>query len=716
MSIALHPPSADQPRAVSRQMVGMGCALLLSLYASQARSDEGMWTLTEFPRERILRKYGFHASDEWLKKVQLASLRLADGCSGAFVSDQGLVLSNHHCISECIVEQSSQARDLHRMGYYAATPASELKCSSMELNQLLEIEDVTAKLQAATSGLPDAEFGSALRREISNIETACASSTKLRCDVVSLYHGGKYHLYKYKRYSDVRLVFLPETGTARFGGDPDNFNYPRYSLDVSFLRVYENGQPLKTTSYFPVSPIGVAPGDLVFSTGNPGTTQRLMTVSQLEFVRDVSNPELLLYLAELRGHLLEFARLGPEQKRISTESLYDVENWYKSLLGQQETLINRNFLLAKRSSEEALRAQVSQNPDWQKRFGGAWDALARSQDELRKIYKEHALLEVGRAFHSTLFHYARQLVRSAEERQRPSDQRLGEYRDSALQSMTHTLLAHSTLYPQLEILQLSYSLRKLREALGPNHPFIKETFGPYSPEEIARNLVSGSRLADASVRKALWDGGSKAVAASTDPMIRFARAVDGQSRLIRKLYQDNVESVVKKNSELVAQALFAVQGTSVYPDATFSLRVTYGTVRGYKDLGQELQPITLLSGAFDRHTGREPFVLPGSWLSAKGRVKASTPLNFVSTLDIIGGNSGSPVLNRDAQVVGVVFDGNVQSLGGAFFYDDTANRAVSVHSAGLLEVLKGIYNAQPLVKELEKAASTASTSSSANKR
>ena len=715
MSTAPHLPPVGHSRAGSSRVVGVGCALLLSLYASQGRSDEGMWTLTEFPRERILRKYGFNATDEWLRKVQLASLRLADGCSGAFVSDQGLVLSNHHCISECIVEQSSPSRDLNRTGFYAATPASELKCSSMELNQLQDIEDVTAKLQAATSGLPDAEFGSALRREISNIETACASSTKLRCDVVSLYHGGKYHLYKYKRYSDVRLVFLPETGTARFGGDPDNFSYPRYSLDVSFLRVYENGQPLKTTNYFPVSPTGVAAGDLVFSTGNPGSTQRLMTVSQLELLRDVANPELLLYLAELRGHLLEFAKMGPEQKRISTEPLYDVENWYKSLLGQQETLANRNFLLAKRASEEALRSQVAQNPDWQKRFGGAWDALSRSQDELRKIYKEHALLEVGRAFHSTLFHYARQLVRGAEERQKPSEQRLGEFRDSALLSMSHTLLAHSTLYPQLEILQLSYSLHKLREALGPNHPFIKETFGPYSPDEIARNLVNGSRLGDASVRKALWDGGIKATVASTDPMIRFARAVDGQSRLIRKLYQDNVESVVKKNSELVAQALFAVQGTSVYPDATFSLRVTYGTVRGYKDLGQELAPITLLGGAFDRHTGREPFVLPGSWLAAKGRLKPSTPLNFVSTLDIIGGNSGSPVLNRDAQVVGVVFDGNMQSLGGVFFYDDTANRAVSVHSAGLIESLKGIYNAQPLLKELQQAASLAASAGAATK-
>lgn len=703
MSPALLVPSAGQSHKIMGRVLGVLVALLLSHFALPVRADEGMWTLTDFPRERISRKYGFQVTDEWLKKVQLASLRLANGCSGAFVSADGLVMSNHHCVGDCIVEQSSAQRDLSRNGYYAPSHASELKCSSLEFHQLLDIEDVTSRLQAATKGLSDAEFGVVLRREISRLEQDCASATKLRCDVVTLYHGGKYHLYKYRRYSDIRLVFLPETSTARFGGDPDNFNYPRYSLDVSFVRVYDNGQPLKTPHFFPVNPVGVTPGELVFSTGNPGSTQRLMTVSQLEFLRDVANPELMLYLAELRGHMIEFAKLGPENRRIMIEPLYGVENWYKALVGQQETLTSRNFLSAKRSSEEALRSQVAQNPDWQRRYGGAWDALSRAQDELRKIYKEHTLLEVGRAFNSTLFHYARQLVRAAEERPKPSDQRLSEYRDSALPSLSHELLARSTMYPQLEILTLTYSLGRLREALGPNHPFVKETFGPYSPEEIARNLIMGSRLADPAVRKTLWDGGQKAIAASTDPMIRFAKAVDSQSRLIRRQYQDSVESVEKRNSELVAQALFAVQGTSVYPDATFSLRVTYGTVRGYKEGSTELSPITLLGGAFDRHTGREPFVLPPSWLAAKGRLKASTPLNFVSTLDIIGGNSGSPVLNRDAQVVGTIFDGNIPSLGGAFFYDDTANRAVSVHTSGLFEVLRGVYNAGPLLKELQSA-------------
>ncbi len=708
MSPAVRVPPTGSSRLNRRRTLCFGAALWLAGSVASVRADEGMWTLTDFPRERISRKYGFQVTDEWLKKVQLASLRLANGCSGAFVSGDGLVMSNHHCVSECLVEQSSAQRDLNRNGYYAPTHAAELKCSSLEFNQLMDIEDVTNRLQSVTRGLSDTEFGVALRREISRLEQDCASATKLRCDVVSLYHGGKYHLYKYRRFSDIRMVFLPETGTARFGGDPDNFNYPRYALDVSFVRVYENGQPLKTSHFFPVNPAGVRPGELVFSTGNPGATQRLMTVSQLEFLRDVANPELLLYLAQLRGHMLEFAKLGPENRRIIIEPLYGVENWFKSLLGQQETLTSHSFLSAKRSSEEALRSQVAQNPDWQRRYGGAWDALARAQDEQRKVYKEHTLLEVGRAFNSTLFHYARQLVRGAEERPKPSDQRLSEYRDSALQSLSHELLARSAVYPQLEILTLTYSLGRLREALGPNHPFVKETFGPYSPEEIARNLINGSRLADPAVRRGLWDGGQKAVAASTDPMIRFAKAVDAQSRLIRRQYQDSVESVEKRNSELVAQALFAVQGTSVYPDATFSLRVTYGTVRGYKEGSMELSPMTLIGGAFERHTGREPYVLPASWLASKSHLNGATPLNFVSTLDIIGGNSGSPVLNRDAQVVGTIFDGNIPSLGGAFYYDDTANRAVAVHTAGLFEVLRGVYNAGPLIKELQSAASPAS--------
>lgn len=673
---------------------------ILSTATQHARADEGMWTLTDFPKERLERKYGFSAKDEWLRKVQLASVRLANGCSGSFVSPTGLVMSNHHCVSECLVEHSSAKRDLNRHGFLAAQPGDELKCSSMEMHQLVEVTDVTHQIQAATQGVTESEFGATLRREVSRIEQACSQATKLRCDVVRLYHGGLYHLYRYRRFSDVRLVFLPETNAARFGGDPDNFNYPRYALDVSFLRVYENGKPLLTEHFFPVNPRGAAPGDLVFSTGNPGSTQRLLTLAQLCFLRDALNPQQLLFLSGLRAHMQEFAKLAPENRRLVTEPLYGVENYYKSLWGQQEILTSRQFTLVKQSAEEALRGQVAQNHDWQRRFGGAWDALARAQEERRKIHPEYALIETGQGFHSSLFQYARQLVRAAEERTKPSEQRLTEYRDSALTSLAHELLAKTVIYPQLEILTLSYSLGWLREQLGPNHPFVQETFGPYSPEEIARNLVTRSRLAEPAVRKSLWDGGMKAIAASGDPMLRFAKAVDLSARLLRRQYETAVETIEKRNAELVAQALFAVQGTAVYPDATFTLRMTYGTVRGYSDRGDERAAVTDLGGAFARHTGREPFVLPPSWLEQKAHLRSTLPLNFASTLDIVGGNSGSPVLDRNAQVVGVVFDGNLPSLGGAFFYDDLKNRAVAVHVAGLLELLRTVYRAHALLAEL----------------
>jgi hypothetical protein len=682
------------------------CCATVGLGQDTACAEEGMWTLSDFPRERLSRKYGFQLSDEWLKNAQLASVRLANGCSGALVSRQGLIVTNHHCVSECLSEQTSATRDLARSGFYAPNGAAELPCSSLEVHQLVDMEDVTQTIQTATRGLTEAEFGAALRREISNREQACAEKTKLRCDVVSLYHGGKYHLYKYRRFSDVRLVFLPETQAARFGGDPDNFNYPRYALDVSFLRVYENGKPLQNENAVPVSPKGVSAGDLVFATGNPGSTNRLLTLSQLEFLRDVSYPEQLLYLSGLRGHLLAFAKQSAENQRIALEPIYSVENYCKSLLGQHETLASRMFMKAKQASEETLRAQIQQNPTLEKRFGGAWDALSRATDERRKIHLEHTLIEGGQGFQSTLFQYARHLVRAAEERQKPSGQRLTEYRDSALPSLSHELLAKGAIYPAIETLTLSYSLGFLRERLGPDHPFVKEVFGAYSPEEIARNLVSGSRLYSPAVRRALWEGGEKAVGASQDPMIRFAKAVDLQARLYRRQHELAVETVEKRNAELLAQALFAVLGTGVYPDATFTLRMTYGTVSGFKAFGQDLAPMTLLGGAFVRHTGRFPFVLPPSWVAAKTRLNPQTPLNFTSTLDIVGGNSGSPVLDKEGHVVGVVFDGNLPSLGGAFYYDDLTNRAVSVHSAGLLELLDKVYGAGPLLAELKAALPT----------
>lgn len=685
----------------------LGLALLLSLTVYVPRlpgveADEGMWLLNDFPRERVQKKYGFVPSDEWLKHVQLSSVRLVAGCSGAFVSDRGLVLTNHHCVADCIGELSSQQRDLNRNGFYAATQAQERRCTGSELNQLIDITDVTDKIQGATAGVPEQRFGSALNAAISRIEKTCADGGALRCDVVSLYHGGRYHLYKYKRFTDVRMVFAPELAASRFGGDPDNFSYPRYALDVTFLRVYENNQPLKTPHFLRVNTRGPVEGELIFAAGHPGATQRLLTVTQLEFLRDVHYPEQLLYLAELRGRLTQWARANPEQRRQAADPMYEVENNLKAMGGEFSMLRSRDFFTAKRAAEEALRARVAQKPEWQQRFGQAWDVLAKVQLEHRKIYRLLQLLEKGQGFNSGLFNLARTLVRAADERQKPSEQRLKEFRDSALPSLTQQINQRAPHYQQLEELKLSFSLTKLREALGADHPIVKRIFGQYSPEEIAHNLITNTRIGDAAVRKQLWDGGAQAVAASTDPMIRFARSVDPDARAIRKRFEDEVESVENLKTELVAQALFAVQGTSVYPDATFSLRLTYGMVKGYRDAFGEIPAMTRLRGAYERHTGRDPFILPQTWVQAKSRIQLDTPFNFVSTLDIIGGNSGSPAINKDAELVGVVFDGNLQSLGCAFIYDDStgSNRAVSVHSGGLVESLRAVYNATALVNEM----------------
>lgn len=690
--------------------VGRSLGLVLALVASgpwlsgsrsgSARADEGMWLLTDFPRERVQKKYGFVPTEAWLKHVQLASVRLMVGCSGSLVSERGLVMTNHHCVADCIGEHSSPVRDLNKTGFLAPTQAQELRCTGSEINQLIDTIDITDKIQAATSGVPQQQFGAALNAAISRIEKSCADESKLRCDVVSLYHGGRYHLYRYKRYSDVRLVFAPELASSRFGGDPDNFSYPRYALDVTFLRIYENNQPLKSHDYFPINPRGAAEGELVFGSGHPGATQRLLTVAQLEFLRDVHYPEQLLYMAELRGRLVQWSHGSPELRRQAADPMYEIENSLKAMSGEFAMLRSRDFFVAKRSSEEALRARVAQNPEWQGKYGAAWDTLAKVQEEHRRIYRLEQLLEKGQAFDSSLFTQARLILRGAEERTKPSEQRLKEFRDSAMPSLLQQIEQRTPYYPQLEEFKLAYGLTKLREALGADHPLVKRLFGPYSPEEIAHNLVTNTRLGDVAVRKQLWTGGQKAVAASTDPMLRFARAVDPDARAVRKKFDDEIESVETRTTELVAQALFAVQGTSVYPDATFSLRLTYGTIKGYRDPFGEVAPMTRMRGAFERHTGREPFVLPPSWIAAKPRLKLDTPLNFVSTLDIIGGNSGSPAFNKDGEIVGLIFDGNLQALGCSFIYDDTANRAVSVHSSGLIEALRNIYGAGALVNEL----------------
>jgi len=679
------------------------------LGAAPVLADEGMWTYNNFPSTQVKAKYGFEPTQPWLDKVRLSSARLAAGCSASFVSPNGLVMTNHHCARGCIEQLSTADKDYIANGFYAKTAADELKCPAMEVNQLTSITDVTERLNTATQGLTGKQYNDTLKAEMSKIEKDCATSDQVRCDVVTLYQGGKYNLYKYRRFQDVRLVFAPEHAIAFFGGDPDNFEFPRYDLDVTFVRIYQDGKPAPVEHYFKWSKAGVKEGELTFISGHPGRTSRGLTVAELEYLRDVSLPKLQVLQAELRGMVTEFQKRGPEQKRISNNLLFTVENTLKASKGKHEALLDKKFFAQKVAAEQELRQKVDANPELKKKYGAAWDEIARAQEQLKQVRKEQSFIEGTFGFSSTLYTIAKHLVRGTEELSKENGQRLREYTDANLPALKAQLFSPAPLYPELEIARLEFSLTKLREELGADHPFVKKVLGKESPLKLATRVVTGSQLRDPQVRKQLFEGGKQAVAASKDPMIQLAALVDPDARAVRKNYEENIEAVIRKNSELVAKAKFEVYGTGIYPDATLSLRLSYGSVKGYMEDGKKVAPITAMGGAYERHTGEEPFALPRTWLDAKDKLKLSTPMNFVSTNDIIGGNSGSPVINKDAEIVGLVFDGNIQSLGGDFGFDESVNRAVSVHSDALIESLQKVYGATRVLEELRPKAPAVKT-------
>jgi hypothetical protein len=692
-------------------------ALALGLFvASVARADEGMWTYDNFPKNRVDQKYGFSPDDHWLEEARLSSVRLAGGCSGSFVSPDGLVMTNHHCAHSCIEQLSTKEKDFVKEGFYAKSQAEEVKCPEIELNQLVQISDVTKSVSSATEGLAGEKFATAQKAVMSKIEKECASGDeKLRCDVVTLYHGGRYALYKYRRFQDVRLVFAPEFAIAFFGGDPDNFNYPRYDLDVSFLRAYEDGQPFHSDHYFKWSQAGAKEGDLTFVSGHPGGTDRELTMSQLKYERDIGLPEALFGLAEYRGALTMFAKQSPEHYRTAEAELFFVENSYKALKGRYEALIGDQLWNSKAEREKKLRAAVGKDRSL-KSVAKAWDMIAKAQDEFKPRRKEYAYLEgtpqrpsrAPAGFRTRYFALARMLVRGADELPKANETRLREYRDSALPELRQSLFSKAPIYDELETFKLTYALIKLREELGADHPFVKKVLGKKAPEELAKELIAGTKLRDVGLRQKLWQGGKAAIAASDDSFIQLVKMVDGDARAVRKWHDDEIEAPEKRGAEMLAKAKFKTEGTSNYPDATFTLRLSYGSVQGYEENGHEVAPLTAMGGAFERATGRDPFALPKSWTVAKddGRINLSTPLDMATSNDIIGGNSGSPVFNKDLQIVGLIFDGNIQSLGGDYGFDPTVNRAVSVCSPALVEALDHIYGATRVVSEIRGGASS----------
>jgi len=691
-------------------------ALVAVLAAGSAFADEGMWTYNNFPSAAVKKKYGFEPTKDWLDHLRLSSVRIAGGCSASVVSANGLVMTNHHCARECIENLSGlQKKDFNKDGFLAKTQADEARCPGYELNQLAEITDVTTRVQDATKGVPDDKFSETQKATIAAIEKECATSDDFRCEVVTLYRGGRYDLYKYRRFQHVYLVWAPEDAIAFFGGDPDNFMFPRYDLDVSFLRIYgADGKPMKMDHYLKWSANGVKDGDLTFVSGNPGGTSRTLTVAQLEDDRDFKLPLSLMRLSELRGLITEYQNRGKEQKRHSNDVLFDVENSIKALKGRHDALADKAFFGKLVKDEADFRAKVKAKPELEKQYGKAWDEIATLVGKLQSIRKEYNNLERGP--YSALFGIARSIVRYNDEKEKPNGERLKEYADARLPQLKQNVLSNKPIYDELEIATLTWSLTKLREDLGPDHPTVKKVLGLKSPAEVATALVKGTKLKDlkadksgnpiGGLRKDLFEGGKAKVDASKDPMIEFVRSFDAEARAVRKKFETEIDGPLKKQQELLAKARFAVYGDAIYPDATFTLRLSYGQVKGYEENGKQVTPVTTFAGAFDRHTGADPFALPKSWLAAKAKLDLNTPFNFATTNDIIGGNSGSPVVNQAGEVVGLIFDGNIQSLGGDYGFDESVNRAVAVHSSALIEAMDKIYGARRLVDELKPAAPT----------
>jgi len=669
-------------------------------FAGHVLADEGMWTYDNFPAAKMSARYGWAPDAAWLKHAQLSSIRLAQGCSASTVSADGLVMTNDHCVRACLSELADAKHDYVADGFYAATAAEEKKCPALEANQLTEITDVTAQVDAATSGKSDREFHEAERMIKAKIESDCGTTADVRCEVVTLYEGGVYDLYKYKRYQDIRVVFAPEAAMAFFGGDPDNFTFPRFDLDSAFVRIYENGSPLHTDNYLKFSSRGVKPGEIALTSGNPGGTDREQTLSQLEFQRDTALPFLLPFLSELRGILLQYGSQGPEEERTSETQRFGVENTLKAFKGRQLALMHGPLMAEKARNEAAFRKRVAAAPKLASTTAGVWDAIAASEAHHRDIFVRQSLLENYSARLSTLLGRAIALNRYAAESVKPDGQRLEAYSDSNFPALKQRIVSPAPVYPKLEKTLLAWWLTKLREDLGTSDPDFIAVMGKQSPQQIADSIIDGTHLADPALRAQLLAGGAAAINAYHDPLIDFARKLDGPGRAVRADFENTVEAVQTKNSALIAKARFALDGKNDYPDATFTLRLSYGTVAGYQENGHAVAAVTDFAGAYAHATGSEPFALPARWIAAEKAVNPRTNLNFAATDDIIGGNSGSPVIGRGGEVIGLIFDGNIQSLGGDYGYDGSVNRAVAVDVTGITEALKNVYHADRLVKEL----------------
>lgn len=681
-------------------LAGLACAGFAAMAVS-AFAEEGMWTFDNFPAVQVRQAHGFAPDQKWLDRVQLGSVRLESGCSGAVVSKDGLVLTNHHCIDACTSALSSPGNDYTDKGFFTQGRNEERICPGAEASILRSVTDVTARVKAAAAGA-SADAASAVRAaEFAKIEReTCGEDRRRRCQVVNLYRGGQYKLHVYDRYEDVRLAFAPEMQAGFFGGDPDNFNFPRYALDMALLRLYRDGQPAKFTDPLRLDSAGVKDGDLVFVSGFPGSTERLLTVSQLEFQRDHFLPWRITYLSELRGALHNEAARGEEEARQVSDTLQGIENSLKVFKGQRGALVEPSFFATKREQEQRLTDALAANAELRARYGDPFAAITQLQDANKQLFLPYQMLEARFGGGSVLLNDARQLVRGASERAKPNGDRLPQFTDARLAGVERRLLAEAVVHPVLERLVIAFWLEKTREYLGPEHPAVKAAFGARTSGQIAAEIVASSQMSDVAFRKRLWENPAE-VSGSNDPAIALVRVMDDAARAARTAYEAAVTGPNALAAERVAALRFDVLGDSIYPDATFTLRLSYGVVQGWNDpLHGKVEPFTYASGLWRRATGAYPFNLARSWIGKQSAVPADTQFNFVSTNDVVGGSSGSPVLNRHGRVVGLAFDGNIHSTGGSFGFDPELNRTVSLSSQMIIAALRGIYGANALADEL----------------
>ncbi len=693
-------------------------SLLAALFAiiafnSSGFADEGMWLFNAPPLKRLKEKYHFEPTPQWLEHLQKASVRFNSGGSGSFVSAGGLVITNHHVAADCLQKMGDAQHNYLRDGFYATTPAEEKKCADLELNVLESIEDVTARVNDAVNpAMTTEEAASARNAVIAAIEKESKDKTGLRSDVVTLYQGGAYHLYRYRRYDDVRLVFAPEQQIAFYGGDPDNFEYPRYDLDICLFRVYQDGKPVKPEHFLKWNSRGPSDGELIFVSGSPGKTDRMLALAELSDMRDRFLPYLLGMFNRREVLELSYSARSMENARKARDDLFGDQNNRKRHNGYLAGLLDPQVWSALQRREEQLRSAIARDPRLRAALG-AYERIENAQRELAKIAPLYNYLEIERqpsttyrpprAFAGNLFKYARLLVRALQERTKPNGERLPEFRDSARESLELELFSTEPIYNDYEILRLTDSLTDFATRFGADDPLVKKVLAGKSPHNRAVELVTGTKLNDVNTRKELYRKDLAALRAARDPMIDLALLIDEPAREARKAYTAQEEMKKQAYAE-IAKARFAIEGTAAYPDATFTLRLSYGTVRGYEEDGKHIPAFTDFAGLYQRaaeHDYRPPFDLPKRWLEKKSSLDLATHFNFVSDADIIGGNSGSPVVNKANEFVGIIFDGNIQSLVLDCLYTDRQARAVSVDSAAIIEALRKVYDANALADELE---------------